>query len=372
MALAKENARTSALREYIDRRVSVAVGLRSPTMNVALGGLKKNLKSLESSAGFSNVTWGVGGTTYDWRVVKYRSKATTDTGEFGIRDYSQPDLHANPSVSLRYMHHQTWAIGEGDLNMNRAAGETKILDLKKERMQDAAQAIAAEMALQWWNINETNHNAGLSYFNETNVAASSSYAGIAMNTSTTNGTDTFYYWNPGVPTSATVGYDYGTKTFGGNLIEILGAMVNQMTLSTQTGGGSTERPDFGVCDPVLWPYILLYFDTKASFNIDKVANLNFLEQGFQNLQVCGLTIYPDDNFGGSTGYVTGANTEDLLVGYSNKMFIATTNTKAEGLVTSESTQKGDMALIRGMAGVFKTGNQAIGFRAPRYFQCCLT
>ena len=367
MALAKENARTSAMRAHIDRVVTLGVSLISPTMNVALGGLKKNFASgsLDSSS-FSNVTWGVGGTSFDWRHIKYRSKATTDTGEFGVRDYDQPDLHANPSVSLSYLHHQTWAIGEGDLNKNRAAGPQKILDLKKERMADAAEAVQAEMALQWWNANETNHCGGLTMFSPTNHGASTTYAGIALDASTTNGTDTFYYWK-------CTGYDYGTKTFGANFIEIVGAIINQMRFSSTSGGkGRIQTPDFGACDPTIWPYILLYYDTKASFNIDKAANPNFLEQGFPNIQVQGVTIFADDNFGGSTGYVDGSATEEILLGNSKKMFVATTNTQAEGLVRSHATSEGDKAWLRGMAGVFVTGNTAFGVKDPRQFQILYT
>jgi len=367
MALAKENARTSAMRAHIDRVVTLGVSLISPTMNVALGGLKKNFASgsLDSSS-FSNVTWGVGGTSFDWRHIKYRSKATTDTGEFGVRDYDQPDLHANPSVSLSYLHHQTWAIGEGDLNKNRAAGPQKILDLKKERMADAAEAVQAEMALQWWNANETNHCGGLTMFSPTNVAASTTYAGIALDASTTNGTDTFSYWK-------STGYDYGTKTFGANFIEIVGAIINQMRFSSTSGGkGRIQTPDFGACDPTLWPYILLYYDTKASFNIDKAVNANFLDQGFPNIKVQGVTIYADDNFGGSTGYVDGSATEEILLGNSKQMFVATTNTQAEGLVRSHATSEGDKAWLRGMAGVFVTGNTAFGVKDPRQFQILYT
>lgn len=365
MALAKENARTSAMRAYIDGVVSVGISLRSPTANVAFGGLKRNLKKLENSSGFSNVVWGCGGPSFDWRSIKYRSKATTDTGEFGVRDYSQPDLHANPSVSLRYMHHQTWSIGEGDLNMNKNAGAHKILELKKERMQDASEAIQAEIAYQVWNINETSQVGGLSMVAPSGVG-STTYAGIDMAASTTNGTDTFYYWKP-------TSYDYGTKTFGANFIEIVGALADQMSFSASAGGGTIGGPDFGVCDPTLWPYILLYYDTKASFNVDKAVNLNFMEQGYKNAVVHhGITIYPDDNFGGSRGYVDQSATEEMLLGYSSQLGFATTNTRAEGLVTSEATTQGDMGLLRGLAGVFKTGNQAFFMRNPRYFQILYT
>jgi len=366
MALAKENARTSAYRAYIDKTVSLGVSLISPTMNVALGGLTADLGKAGDVSAFRNVKWGVGGSSFDWRHKKYRSKATTDTGQFGVRDYSEPDLHANPSVSLNYMHHQTWAVGEGDLNKNRHAGPQKILDLKRERMDDAAEAIQSEMALQWWNINETSHNGGLSMFSPTNHGASTTYAGIALDASTTNGTDTFYYWK-------CTGYDYGTKTFGANFVEIVGALISQMRASSKAGGGGRiQTPDFGACDPTLWPYILLYYDTKASFNIDKAANPNFLEQGFPNIKVQGVTIFADDNFGGSTGYVDGSATEELLLGNSKQMFLATTNTEGEGLVTSHATDKGDQAWLRGLAGVFKTGNQAIGVYDPRQFQILYT
>jgi len=370
MTLAKENARTASKREQIEQAATNGISLYDPILMVALGGLKRDAKmgSLTASS-FKNVKWGGGGDTYGWRHRMYRSIANRSTGELRVRSVEQPDLYAKPTIS-RYMLDRTFGVGEGDLETNRHAGPFKIRDIKRDRVEDAVDAIYAAMAAEWWNINETGKNGGLTMFSPTAAAdGTTSYAGILMNASTTNGTDTFEYWHPN-------GYDYTTNALSTNLLRNLGMIKRQMTYSQRAGGqGKIESPDFGVYDPTLEDVILAYYQSKASFNINAgatPANMNLFQEQFQNYVIMGITLFPSDNFGGSTGYIDAVALEEIMIGYSNRMFLSTTHTKEEGLIKIVSPGPDQEAWLAGQMGVVKTGMNAQGFRDPRCFQILYT
>jgi len=365
MATATENTRTSAMRESISKTITEGVSLISPTVYVLLNGVPSpRIRIPLGDRALKHVKWAQGGSSYDWRVKKYRSKANTSTGPLRTRTFVPVDLFANPSITM-YMHDQTWGVGEGDLEANRHAGPQKIIDIKKESFTDAVSAVQTEIAYSVWNVNATNQAGGLGMLSPTSVAASTTYGGIAMDASTTNGTDTFYYWRP-------QGYGYGTKTIAGNLPELIGALKRQMTFSADSSGkGKRLVPDFAACDETLWPYLLAYYDSKASFNIDKAANLNLLEDGkFENIVINGITMFWDEYFGGATGYVEAAATTEFLMGTSSEFELVTTHTKAEGLIVTHTTGKTEMAWLAGQGGVAITGKQAPVFRNPRSFQVC--
>ena len=368
MATARENARSASMRADILSTLTNGVSLSSPTAYCLMNGVPTGVEQPASEyRSMKNVLWGRGGSSFDWRHRMYRSKATQSTGPLRVRSFSEKDLFAKPTVST-YMFDQTWGVGEGDLEDNRHAGPQKQIDLKKENLQDAAEAIYAEIALSIWAINETNQAGGLTMFSPTAHGASTTYAGIAMDATTSNGTDTFYYWRP-------QGYDYGTNAIGSYLIAHLAALKQQMTFSLRSGGqGGFDVPDCGVMDPTMWPYVINYFEGKASYNIEKVTKLSILEGETKvpNVVIHGMPLFPDDNFGGATGYVDGSATEEIMLLTSSKFRLVTTHTKAEGLISLHSTSKDDMAWLAGQAGVAVTGKQAPVFLDPRGFQILYT
>lgn len=369
MALNKEASRTSSQRAWIDEKLNNGIPLISPTIMVALGGLKKSADGTDLTwRSFKNVEWDCGGSSFDWRVTKTRERGTVDTGEFRVRDVSQPDLLANPTIPY-YMYSKTWGIGEGDLEKNKNAGPQKIRNMKQDRIDHAAAVVNSELARAMFNANETGQNGGLSMFSPTNAGNGTTYAGIAMNASTTNGTDTFYYWRP-------TGYDYGSSTVAANLVDILGAVQAQATTTAEMNDqGRILVPNFGVFSRSLWPYVLAYYNTKLSIQANSgvsPANMNLYENNFQNIQIMGMTLYWDEFFGGTNGYIDASATEEILVGRDDLITIATTFPKSQGLVRMVATGEKDEALIAGQMGVVKTGMMALVFRNPRAFQLAYT
>ena len=364
MALGKENARTSSLRATISKAVTNGISLVSPMLHVATRGINKSAKSqpVDYSKSWRNVKWGAAGgpqaSGYGWRITKTRSTADVTTGQLRTLDFDEPDLLANPVISY-YMVDKTWAIGEGDLALSKKS-ETRITSIRKDRMVDAQNAIYAELSDIPWNINETAQNGGLSMFSPTNVSGSTTYAGIAM--------DAGAYWQ-------CTGYDYGnTLTLAANLFAIVSTLKRQLTFSEDAGGGGRRlEPDFGVMDPDAWVHLITYLASKTTWNINDgthPANANMLEAGFENIVINGVTLFWDDNFGGSTGYVDGAAAEEILMGHSSKIFLATTNSKSEGFVTANGLS--NQPWITGELGRFKTGMFCMGYESPKFFQVAYT
>jgi len=369
MATSRENNRAAAMRADIQKTLSCGISLASPTVYCLLNGVPDGTERPEQAFGsLKNVLWSRGGSSYDWRHLKYRGKANQSTGPLRVRSFSEEDMWATPTIST-YMFDKTWGLGEGDLADNRHAGPQKQIDMKRESFALAVESIYAEYARAVWAPNATNQNAGLSLFSPTN-ADSASYAGIAMNSTTTNGTDTFYYWSP-------TGYDYGTDGMDTDLLVNIIALKDQMTFSLRAGGGGGfDAPDFAVCAKTMWPVISTWFQTNASFNIERVSNLQLLanRSKMPNIIVDGIAIFPDDNFGGSTGYIDAAGSalEDVILCTSSKFRLSTTNTKAEGLITTHATGKNERAWLAGECGVAVTGKQGFAFLDPRGFQLLYT
>ena len=359
MALNKENARTTSMRSKIDTLLAEGVSLVSPTLSVWLGGIQKSAQGGDLTPNrFRNVLWNQGGTAYEWRVWKASASATRSTGELKVRDFDQPDLLASPSISY-YMYEKTWGVGEGDMELNKNAGPQKIRDIKKDRLLHARNCVFRTLAGVPWGANETGQNAGFTLFSPTNVSSATSYAGIAINNS---------YWTP-------TGYDYGTKTIAANLYELMGAIKAQMTFSSTAVGGQRVRPDAAACDPTLWPYILAYAESKMAVQVQTGTlprNQNLVEDGFDNVVIHGITLYADENFGGSTGYIDSSATEEILVFDSSQCFVATTFSQSDGLMVTRQTTQDNEAFIAGQVGVVKTGMMAFGFKNPRAAQILYT
>ena len=223
MATAKENARSQSMQLKIRRGATNAVGTVSPMLFLFTHGLKKSVAAFNLSYdGWKNVLWGqASGTSYGWRVIKTVGTAKTDTGQLRTVDFKEQELLAKPSIEY-YMASDTWAIGEGDRELNRN-DETKITSIKQDRMTAAQDSVLAALADWPWNIDETGHDGGLTMFSPTAVAASTTYAGIALNAGA--------YWQP-------TGYDYGdVLTLAANFFAIVSKLKRQLTLPENAGGG---------------------------------------------------------------------------------------------------------------------------------------
>jgi hypothetical protein len=322
-------------------------------------GLSKSAKAQSHDyTSWPKVKWGqASGSSYDWRIVKTVSTATEDTGQLKTLDFDEPDLLANPTVSY-YRTYKTWAIGEGDFELNKN-DDTKITSIRQDRMRDAKDAVYSKLADIPWNANETGQNGGVTMFSPTNVAASTTYAGIAM--------DAGAYWK-------CTGYDYTTSTIASNFPTIVDALGRQLTFSAEAGGGGKRKsPDFGVMDPTAWANVITYLVSKLSWNVNggtRPANANMLAAGFDNIVFNGVCYFWDEQFGGSTGYIDGAAAEEILMGHSDQMAIVTSNSKSQGFLTSKS-DKSDPA-VTGELGRYTTGMYAFVYRSPKFFQVAYT
>lgn len=369
MSFNSEASLASSARATISEALSNGVPLISPTLSVSLGGLKKSARNGDLTLrNFKNVKWGQGGTSFDWRVWKYRGRAVTDTGGLRMLDFKQEDLLASPSIKY-YKTHDEWGIGKGDLELNKNAGPQKIRDLKKDAITGAKNNVYAELARIPWAINETAHCGGLTMLSPTAVAASTTYAGIALNATTTNGTETFYYWRP-------TGSDYGnTLTLAANFHSIVGTLTRQIKSGGADAQGQIKRADFGVMDPDAWTHIETFFESKTTLLAGSgslPANRNLFEDDFENIIYKGVTYFYDDNFGGSTGYVDGAAAEEVLIGCSDSFIWATTASQGSGLVQVISSDKQLEALVSGTVGTVETEMTAFGVKNPMDFQLAYT
>jgi hypothetical protein len=348
------------MRAKISRTLTNGVSLISPLWYLICIGLPRGGAIVPTNVeGWKKVKWGeASGSTYDWRITKTRSSASTRSAQLRTRDFAEIELLANPSVPYYYVE-QTWAIADGDLELNKN-DDTKISSIRQDRMTDAQDAVWAELANWPWYGTETGHNAGLTRFSPTNVAGSATYAGISMAAANA-------YFSP-------TGTDYGTITLAANLLQIIETLKVQLTVSKNAGGGGGRAsPDLGVMDPLAWAQVLQYFSTKVVISVtggNMPANANLYENGFDNSVVDGVCLFWDENFGGATGYVDGAAVEEIMMGHSDKMHVVTTNTRDQGFI--RALDWSDNPVITGEVGVFKTGMSALVFESPKFFQVAYT
>jgi len=132
-------------------------------------------------------------------------------------------------------------------------------------------------------------------------------------------------------------------------------------------------PDFGVMDPTAMDQVTGFYNTAASFNINSGSqprNANILTEAFHAIQVQGMTLVEDQNFGGSTGYIDGAAAEEILVGNSKALQFVTTSSRKQGLVYPKPVNLG--GLVTGELGVFKMGPFAFVINDPKKFALAYT
>jgi len=365
MATAMENARTHSMRTRYRKQIENGVSLVSPLINAILVGLDRSAKKEHLfSNKWRNVEWGgASGIDYAWEIVKTRGTATVNTGTLATRSFDEPDLLDKATIDY-YNFEKTVAISAHDKELN-ARDETMLDRIWRRRCMDAQFAIYKELADLPHNENATNQNAGLPRISYTEAAdGSSTYAGIIM--SQTAGTRD--HWRPRH-------YDYGSAlSIAGNLFQIVAYSKLLNTVSSDPGGGGPPLPpDFGVCDPTAWPYILAYYESNLTFNVSggtHPTNLNMFEDGFANVLIDGITIFHDEGFGGATGSCEGGATDEIFFGHSNKFFIATSATKKQGFI--RAITQVEEPWLSGDIGVYKTGMFCFGMLAPCYFGLAYT
>jgi len=365
MATAMENARTHSMRNKYRKAIENGVSYVSPLINAVLVGLDRSARKEHLfSNKWRNVGWGgASGLAYKWEIVKTRGTATVNTGTLATRSFDEPDLLDVASVEY-YNIEKTVAISARDKELN-ANDETKLDRIWRRRCIDAQHAIHKELADLPHNENETSQNGGLPLISYTEAAdGSTTYAGIIM--SQTAGTRD--HWRPRH-------WDYGSGyTIAANLFEIVGNMKLKNTVSSDPGGGGPPLPpDFGVCDPDAWPYLLKYFESNLAFNVNSGAhptNVNMFEDGFANILLDGVTLFHDEGFGGATGSCEGGNTDEIFFGHSKKFFIATSATKKQGFI--RAITQTEEPWLSGDIGVYKTGMFCFGMLAPCFFGLAYT
>lgn len=363
MATTTETARSASMRAKQAKAIANGVSLASPLLYVITIGLDRSAKGQQiSQEGWRNVLWGeASGLNYSWRIIKTRSSATVNTGEAGTRTFEAVDLLDTATVSY-YNVEKTAMLAPRDKDLNKD-DDTRLDNIWKRRVEDARDAIWSELAQIPWNENATNQNAGLSAIGPTEVASGASYpyAGISIVSTNTHWTPPHYHY--GSPLSLT-----------SNLVPIVAEVERRLTVSENPGGGGRRiSPDFGACDPTLWSYLYQYVESKLSFNVNGgslPANANMFENGFRNFQICGITIFYDEYYGGDTGSIEGGATDEIMFGHSKKMKFATSASRATGFI--RSIQEEESPVIAADVGVFKTGMFCFFMESPKFFALAYT
>jgi len=362
MATSRELARIRSMQTKFRPAIANGVSLISPLLRVMTIGLDRSARqSGITGTRWRNVEWDAGGLEYSWEIVSTRSTATVNRDEAATREFSEPNLLAKATIQYYNVEH-TVMLSARDKALNKN-DETKLDNIWERRCRDAQDAIYAELAAIPWNENETNQNGGLSMFGATSAAAQTEYAGIAL--SATAGTRD--YWRPR-------NWDYDTASIAANLFPIVSYMKVQLSASSNPGGGGRYlRPDFGAMDPSAWLYVSNYIESNLSFNVNggrRPINANLFEDGFDNMVIDGVTLFWDENYGGDTGSIEGGATDEIMFGHSNKMFIATSQSKREGFIKAITME--EQPWLSADIGVFKTGVFCFGVEAPMYFGLAYT
>jgi len=313
---------------------------------------------------WKNVRYGAGGSTYDWLIRKALPTATTRVGRpLETRTFAERDAKDKPSVAW-HSTEATAAINEGDYQQNRA-NETKLYNMFADEAEDAQAAIYVALSLGMWAPNETSQPGGLSLVADPEGGTlTSSYAGLSRVLATNP------HWSP--PDN-----DYGALTIAANAMEIITNCAGDVTKSAKASGqGAVVRPDFAAFSKASWDQLQVWIATKTTWlaNAGGPKNDAMFEAGFPNVRIYGCDCFWDDDFGGATGYLDGAAAEEFVVGSSKMITLATTHTKAEGLVTSVVSE-GDSgplaALLAGSVAVFKA-YWTLKFTSPIFFTCAYT
>lgn len=363
MALPADTMAATSIRAKHSKVLTNGVSVLSPMWYLITMGLQKGRKDLIPSVENwrGDIQWNQGGKTCSWDIVTHRSTAEHNQAALRNIDFEEVDLLDTASVS-RYNVERSWAISEGDAEANKN-DDTKLQDIRKIRRQDAQDSINARLVQIPHQSSETNQNGGLSMFSPTNAGNGTTYAGIAMNASS----DSNYYWRP-------TGYDYGALTLAANYLAIFDSVRRQLQVSkTAGGGGGIVNPDFAVFPAAAWTHFITFVTSKMQINVhsgDRPQNYNMFQTGFDNVEILGVTMFPDSGFGASNGYIDAVAAEEFLMGHSSKIKLSTTASKGSFISALPTVSKDPR--VTGELGRYRTGLFALYFESPKFFQLSYT
>lgn len=367
MSTSAELARAQSFRTKYAKKVANGLTLISPTF-------AKVFRNRRSSPGTplavyqgqptKGVEWAHGGDDYTWQITKSMPVAERNRGELKTRSFDQPYALAK-AVVKKFNTEKTVAISEGDYECNQN-DETKLDNLWKRRSALAQASVYVAEVKGLWGLGTAalntaaNEPDGLAFICTPGNVAAGSYAGIDM--ATTNA-----YWTP-------TNYDYGTLSLSANLLEIIAKMKFDLTRSEEAdGAGMINEPDMAPFNPTSWTKAIVFGASKYSnTNTGGLQSLDLLVKGFTNIWIDGVDCFPDKWWGGSaSAYLESDASEEFIMGHSDRIGIATTSTKAQGLVRALMIED-PVVISAKQAGVFKTGMHTFFIESPVWFGLAYT
>lgn len=364
MSTSAELARASSFRTKYAPKIANGLTLFSPTFakifhnRRASPGTPLKVRQGDPARG---VEWEHGGEDYTWQITKSMPTASRNRGALASRSFSQPN-HLDKAVVQKFNIEQTVAISEGDFEANQN-DETKLDNLWKRRCILAQSSIWLDAVKALWgsSTQATNTAAnspdGLAYICSPGNVASGSYAGIAMAT-------TSAHWTP-------TNYQYTGYTIAANLLAIIATMKLKMTRSEDAdGAGMINVPDMGVFNSAAWTAGITFGASKyarTDVSSGGMQSMDMVAKGFDNLWIDGVDCFPDLWWGGSaSAYLESAASEEFIMGHSDRIGIATTAKKSEGLVRGVMIED-PVVISAKQAGVFKTGLHTFFIESPVWF-----
>jgi len=368
MATNAENARAAAFRSDVAKVLSNGITLTSPLWaklfhdRRGAPGFEYTGTEFDQLKGCEYNCGGQDGTNGDhrWPIIYQIPTAVTNRGELGTRSFLQDD----PAVlaGLFYYNHEvTGAMSKRDLAL-RKGNDTQVFNLEVARAKGCVAAMHTLFRKNIWNTSETNQCGGLSHILLlTAIAAETNYAGISMKAANT-------HWTPS-------SYDYATLTIASNLFTILGLAQINLTRSDNAGGGAIKAADFACFNLTNWQYVLAFLETKSSVqNAGALTKGVFYERFPGVVNIAGVDCFYDGYYAGTATaanqYLDSTAAEDFIMGHSDKVFLRTTNSQDEGLVTTISED--ETPEVRGKVWVYETGMQMLKFESPIWFGLVFT
>jgi hypothetical protein len=363
MSLPANAADALATRESHTRIMSNGVSIVSPLWYLATMGLPKSRTEIQPDVQSwrKDIKWAQGGKTISVDVRKGVGTGTVNADPFRYRDFAETFQHARATYD-RYNVEHTWVISEGDIDANK--GDSQMFDLRGERRRECLDTVYNTLRTIPWNANETNQNGGLTMFSPTNATTPETYGGIAMDATDDHGN---YYWCP-------TGYDYGNLAIDTNFLSIYNGLWEQMKASSKgNSAGRVESPDFAAFSSASWAEFVAYVESKLSINVmseNAPRNFGMYDQGFHNVKLFNTVMFPDDDFGGPTGYVEAKAAEEFMMGFSKYLKLNTTAPKGKFIRPTDGVKNDSM--VAGELGAYKTGLFTFFVENPRYFQIAYT
>jgi hypothetical protein len=329
-----------------------------------------------------NIKWKGSHTEFEWFTYKNAdSAATFGGGELSLNTFEEQDPATRAHMPYSWIQ-KNYGVSDKTMESNRHSPD-RVFKPLEANLKLAKINFYAGMAPAIWsgglNGNGSNDSpVGLKW------AVGDCYEGSSVITVTAGRT----YANKTLNTSAIAAYSvdkagFDEKQWAPEVIDIhevpntssakwsdhcliaLQYMEDEMTLTHDlTGTGQTQKPDYAFMSRD--PYNALKAKATTSqitYNVPaQLVNEDLLLAKWKNIVVGNLTCVKDNNVPAdpSTAY------ERVFVLDSSRFFIATTHTKAEGLIINDFDENNVM--INGVVGALK-GNMGWYVESPTAIGC---